>query len=137
MTIRQSVAARNASLDAWVNRVDAGPGPGTIKVYSGGQPSSGDAAESGTLLVTFTLADPAFAPADAGVKVLDADPDITATAVAEGTAGWVRIEDSAGNNVFDGTVGATGSGQDFIINTTAIANGQTVSITSGTITAPA
>lgn len=135
MTLRVSVAARNAGLDAAFNLADAGSGPGTIKVYSGTQPATADTAETGTLLVTFTLADPAFEVAAGGVKDLDAAPDLTATAAATGTAGWARCEDSTGANVFDGSVGT--SAADFIINSTSITAAQTVNLTLGSITDPA
>lgn len=135
MTLRVAVAARNAGLDAAFDRANAGAGPATIKVYTGPQPATADTAETGTLLATFTLADPAFSAAAGGVKDLDADPDLTATAVADGTAGWARCEDSDGNNVFDGSVGTAST--DFIINSTAITTGQTVNLTLGSITDPA
>lgn len=135
MTVRVAVAARNAGLDAIFDRANAGAAAGTIKVYTGSQVATADTAETGTLLVTFTLADPAFAAAATGVKDLDADPDLTAVAAATGTAGWARCEDSDGNNVFDGSVGT--SGTDFIINSTSITSGQTVNLTLGSITDPA
>lgn len=135
MTIRVAVAARNAALDACYDRANAGAAAGTIKVYTGSQPATGDTAESGTLLATFTLADPAFSAAASGVKDLDADPDLSTTAVATGTAGWARCEDSDGNNVFDGSVGT--SATDYIINNTSVTSGQTVILTLGAITAPA
>lgn len=137
MTLRVAVAARNAGLDAIFDRANAGAGPGTIKIYTGAQPADADVADltGYTLLVTFTLADPAFAAAAGGVKDLDADPDLSAAAAATGTAGWARCEDSDGNNVFDGSVGTAGT--DFIINSTAITAGQTVNLTLGSITDPA
>lgn len=135
MTLRVAVAARNAGLDAIFDRANAGAAAGTIKIYTGAQPATADTAESGTLLVTFTLADPAFSAAASGVKDLDADPDLSATAAATGTAGWARCEDSDGNNVFDGSVGT--SGADFTINSTSITSGQTVNLTLGSITDPA
>lgn len=137
MTIRTPVASRNASLDSEFDRVDAGPGPGTLKIYSGGQPATADTAASGTHLATFTLADPGFAPASTGVKTIDADPDLTTSALSDGTAGWARAADSTGATVFDGSVGASGSGADFIINSTAITSGQPVALLSGTVTYPA
>lgn len=135
MTIRVAVAGRNAGLNAAFDLADAGAGPGTIKIYTGAQPATADTAESGTLLVTLTLADPAFTAAATGVKDLDANPDLSAVAVAAGTAGWARVEDSDGNNVFDGSVGTAST--DFIINSTAIAVDQIVKVTLGTITDPA
>ena len=135
MTLRVATTARNAGLDAKYDRVNAGAGPGTITYYTGSQPATADSATSATALVTFTLADPAFAPADGGVKDLDADPDLSATAAATGTVGWARCKDSDGNTIFDGSVGT--SGTDFIINSTSITSGQTVNLTLGSITDPA
>lgn len=135
MTFRVAVAGRNAGLDAALDRANAGSGPGTIKIYTGSQPATADTAESGTLLVTFTLADPAFSGASGGVKDLDADPDLSANAAATGTAGWARCEDSDGNNVFDGSVGT--SGTDFIITSTSIVSGQEYKLTLGSVTDPA
>lgn len=135
MTLHVSTAARDAGLNAAFDLVNAGAGAGTIKVYSGSQPADASVAASGTLLVTFTLADPAFSPASGGVKDLDADPDLSAAAAATGTAGWARCADSAGVTVFDGSVAT--SGGDFTINTTSITSGQTVTLTLGSITDPA
>ncbi len=135
MTFRVAVAGRNAGLNAALDLANAGAGAGTIKVYTGAQVATADTAEAGTLLVTFTLADPAFAAATGGVKDLDADPDLSATAAATGTAGWARCEDSDGVNIFDGSVGT--SGTDFIINSTSVTVGQTVNLTLGSITDPA
>ncbi len=134
MTLRSTVAARNAGLDAEYDRVDAGAAAGTIELRTGSQPATADTAATGTLLATFTLADPAFSAASGGVKDLDADPDLVATAANAGTAGWARAKDSNGNAVFDGSVGT--SGTDYIINSTAITVGQEVKITLGSITAP-
>lgn len=137
MTLRLAVACRNAALDAALDLANAGAGAATIKVYTGSQPATADTAETGTLLVTFTCADPAWSAASGGVKDLDADPDLSAVAAATGTAGWARMEDSAGNNILDGSVTATGGGGDFTMNTTSITSGQTVNLTTGSVTDPA
>lgn len=135
MTIRVATAARTAALDVIVDLADAGAGAATIKIYTGTQPATANTAASGTLLATLTCADPAFEAAAAGVVALDADPDLTTTAVAAGTAGWARVADSDGNTIFDGSVGT--SATDFIINATAITVGQTINLTTGTLTFPA
>lgn len=135
MTIRIKATVRDAMLDALVDAADAGAAAGTIQIRSGTQPANADTAATGTLLATFTLADPAFDAASAGSVAIDADPDLTTTAVATGTASWARVLDSDGNTVFDGSVGT--SGTDFTITSTAITNGQTVTLTAGTITLPA
>lgn len=136
MAIRVATAARNAALDAIVDLVDAGAGAGTLEVRTGSQPANANTAATGTVLVTFTLADPAFAAAASGAVDIDADPDVVdSSADNTGTAGWARVYDSNGNAIFDGSVGT--SGTDFIINTTSITAGQTVTLTSGTLTFPA
>jgi hypothetical protein len=133
--IHLAAAARNAAADAVVDLVDAGAGAGTIKIYSGAIPATGDTAESGTLLATVTLADPAFGSAAAGVAT-GTDP-ASVNAVATGTAGWFRLEDSTGANVFDGDVTATGGGGTMTLSTTSLVSGSPVDITSLTVTMPA
>lgn len=73
MTIRLAAAARNASTNGVVGLIDAGPAAGTIKIYTGSQPATGDTAASGTLLATVVLGDPAFAASSAGTAT-GADP---------------------------------------------------------------
>lgn len=133
MATRISTASRNAAADAIVDLLDAGAGAGTLKIYTGPQPATGDTAESGTLLATFTLSDPAFGAASSGVATAAAIANTTG--VAAGTAGYFRAEDSTGANVLDGSVGT--SGADLNLNTTTISVGLTVSITSWTVTMPA
>ena len=134
MAITISTAAASAMADAITALVDAGSGAGTIKVYTGAKPATPATAASGTLLATFTLADPSSAAAVAGVATWDFDPDISATVAADGTAGWFRVADSNGNAVFDGTVGTSGADMNF--SSVAWVTGGTVQITTGTVTHP-
>lgn len=132
MTLKIAIATKNAMLDVVNTRINAGAGPGTIKLYSGTQPATADTALSGnTLLATLSLTDPAFDAATGGTIALDADPDLSATAVGTGTATFARAADSDGNTVFDGSVNTTAA--DFTIASTAITTGQTVTVTTGTI----
>jgi hypothetical protein len=135
MATRVADASRNAATDAVVDRIDAGAGAGTLKIYTGAQPADADDAESGTLLVTVTLGDPAYGAAAAGTAALSGTP--SGTAVAAGTAGWFRVEDSTGANVFDGSVTATGGGGDLELDNTSIAVGQTVTVSSLPFSTPA
>lgn len=113
-------------------------GAAKLKVYSGAQPTTPGSAETGTLLATFTLSDPAFSGtvdvADGTQVTLNAVA--AATAAATGTAGWFRLYDGNANGHVDGTVGASGSGANLILSNTAITSGGSVSITGGTITMP-
>ncbi|WP_188188034.1 hypothetical protein [Nonomuraea sp. SYSU D8015] len=134
MAFRIPTAVRNAACDAIVDALDAGAGAATIEVRSGSQPASANDAAGGTVLATFTLADPAFGAAANGVANLASTPRST-TGSAAGTAGWFRAKDSSGNTVFDGSVGT--SGADMNLNTLTISVGVTVELTSGTVTMPA
>lgn len=133
-----SNAAAIAMCNALVDLLDAGSGPGKIRIYDGAQPSGPDTAVSGqTLLAELTLSDPAFGSA------VDASPGATATAGAiaddtaadaTGTATWFRALDSDNNAVIDGSVGT--SNADMILNTTSIVQNAIVQITAWTVTMP-
>lgn len=137
MATRLPTASVNAACDAIVDRVDGGSGAGTIEIRTGAQPASANDAASGTLLATLTCEDPAFGAAAAGVATLDCTPALSATAVADGTAGWCRFKDSSAATVLDGAVTATGGGGQITLATTTITTGLTVQLTSGTFTVPA
>ena len=131
--IRVAVASRNDMLAALLARMNLGSGAATLKMYSGTQPANGDAAESGTLLGTLTFSDPA-APAPSGGTItfsaITEDSEANATAIVT----WARIEDSDGNNVFDGNVGELDAM--IILNTTDIKAGGPIRVTSFTISLP-
>lgn len=138
MATRLSAATRNASCDAIVDRVDAGPAAGTIDVRTGAQPATPDDVPTGTLLLTFTLADPGFGTAGAvttGVASIAGAPRTT-VGLAAGTAGWFRAKDSTGAAAFDGSVTATGGGGQLELDSTTISVDLTVNITGGTMTVP-
>jgi hypothetical protein len=135
VAIRLAAASRNAAADAVVDRIDGGPAAGTIEIRTGTQPATADDAATGTLLVTITLADPAFGSASAGSALIASTPR-SGTAVATGTAGWFRAKDSTGVTVFDGAVTATGGGGDLTLATTSIVSGADVRITSGSYSQP-
>jgi len=124
----------SAAADAVVDRIDAGAGAGTIKIYAGTIPTNADTALGAqTLLATLTFTDPAFGGAVNGVATASA---ITSdgSADATDTATWARIADSTGTTVMDVTVGT--SGDDINFNTVSFVTGATVSITALTYTQP-
>ncbi|MFF0183538.1 hypothetical protein [Streptomyces sp. NPDC005244] len=117
--------------------INGGSAAGTVKVYSGTQPVNANTAITGTLLATFTLDNPAFGAASAGVLTLAATP-ISTTGVAAGTATHFRCASGGtggAGTVFDGSVST--SGAQLNLNTTTISVGVTVQITSGFFTMPA
>lgn len=134
MPLRLADGTRNAKVDAAVDRLDAGAGAGTMKIYSGSQPATPATAPSGTLLATVTLIDPAFGAASAGSAALSDPPSVNASAT--GTAGWARFADSDGNVVFDGHVTATGAGGVVELSSTSLTSGNPVDITGGTYSQP-
>jgi hypothetical protein len=133
--LRLATAARNAAADAVVDLFDAGAGAGTVKIYTGSQPTTANDTETGTLLATITLIDPAFGAASTGVAT-GSDP-VSVNASATGTAGWWRGEDSTGANIMDGDCTATGGGGSMTLSTTSLVSGSPVDITSFTVTMPA
>lgn len=129
MTVGFVTALRNARLDAITAKMDAGSGPGKLRIYDGARPATGGAAT--TLLAELTLSDPSAPAAAAGVLTLNA---ITSDASADntGTATWGRIVDSDNNFVMDCSVGT--SGTDIILNTASIVAAAVVAITSAVFT---
>jgi hypothetical protein len=132
-----SDAATKAAVDA----VAALCNSGTLKIYTGSQPTDANTALGAqTLLGTLTLSATAFpassASGSAGSRVVTATANtITddSSADATGTAAWFRVLKSDGTTVvFDGSVGT--SGCDLNLTTVSIVSGADISVTSFTIT---
>jgi len=131
MTTQLSVSVRNARLDAIEATVGASA---KLEIRSGAQPANCAAADSGTLLASMTLPSDWMAAASSGAKAMSGTWQ-DASADAAGTAGHFRIKDSGGTTChLQGSVTATGSGGDLTLDNTNIAAGQSVSITSFTLT---
>ena len=130
MAERLNDAARNRQADSIGDDFD----DATLEIYTGSQPAAG-AAATGTLLVTITLPSDAMGAASSGV----ASKSGTWSGVASdsGDAGWFRIESSAGSRWYDGSVTATGGGGEIELTSITITSGQTVTITSFSVTQPA
>jgi hypothetical protein len=85
-----------------------------------------------TVLCTITLAKPSFTEASQALTMAGAPK--SGVAGNTGTAAAARIKDSAGTVWVNSlTVGTSGS--DINLNSTSITSGQTVTLSSGTITA--
>lgn len=139
LTLHDNV--RNGMADAITTRIDSGAAAGRLRIYGGGsgRPANPSVAITDqTLLAEFTLADPSFGAAAAGVITLDADPDLTTTGLAAGTADWARFtrSDAAAGAAGEVDVNVGTSGTDLNLNTLTISVGVNVTITSGTITVP-
>lgn len=93
----------------------------------------GTSALSGATGVLATITLNATAGTVSGSVFTLSGTPLSATASATGTAAKAEFRDNGGNVIVSGlTVGT--SATDIIINSTAISSGQTVQVTSGTIT---
>jgi hypothetical protein len=128
MAITLTTAARNAACDAIVDLIDAGTGAGTIELKSAASTVAGTSE-----VATLTFSDPAFGAASSGTATASAITDDTSA--TGGTAGFFTIFDSDANAVLQGTVAT--SGADLNMSSVSIGAGDTVSISSLTITMPA
>ncbi len=126
-----------------------------MRIYTGTQPTTADAAETGTLLLEVTKGSAAstdpmtsgngltFEAAVAGVAPKTTAETWSGEAVASGTAGWYRIYDldydlgSSSTAIrVDGSI-STAEGADLQMANTAITSGGTTTINSASMTFPA
>jgi hypothetical protein len=134
MAVTLTPTHRNARAAVVLSAVDAGTGPGTVQLRTGTRPADPTVTATGTLVVTFTLADPAFPTPTAKDTVAAAVAQVQAA--TDGTPTWARVLDSDGTAVFDLSAGGTGSGADVIISPAALTEGQDVDLVSMTWTEP-
>lgn len=124
MAVTYSTAVKTLRMQAVANAIDAGVGAGTLEIGT---------TAMGTVLATFQLVEPCGTVSGA-VLTLDFDPDISDTSAdATGTAAAAQIKDGSGVAIITGlTVGT--SGTDIILDSVSITAGQTVTLTTGTLT---
>lgn len=132
MTLKLSVAVRNAELDAIESAIGVSA---VLKIRTGAPPTNITDADSGTVLATMTLPSDWMAAASAGSKA-KAGTWEDASGDADGAAGHFRIYASDGTTQhLQGTITGTGGGGDMELNNVNIATGQPVTITGFTLTA--
>jgi hypothetical protein len=131
MTVQLSTTVRNARLDTVESTISTSP---ILRIRSGAAPADCATADSGTVLAEMTLPSDWMAAAASGAKALSGTWS-DSSANATGTAAHFRIYDSGGSTChLQGTVTATGGGGDLTLDSTSITSGQTVTITSFTLT---
>ena len=133
--IKIGVSARTAMADAIVDLVDGGVGAGTIGHRTGAPPATPATADSGTLLGTNTMSDPAFGAASSGVATANAISSDT-NADASGDAGHFRMYDSDSVCILQGTSGEAADTPDMTFDNKTIVAGGTIAISSMTVTMP-
>lgn len=132
MGLQFSTTVRNAELDAIETAIGTTP---ILKIRTGSAPADCATADSGTVLATITLPSDWMAAASSGSKAKSGTWS-DSSADATGTAAHFRIYDSGGTTChMQGTVTATGGGGDMTLDNTSIASGQTVTISSFSLTA--
>jgi len=123
MALTHATAVRNTLADAINTAANAGAGAAKLVIMT----------SADVEVATLTMSDPAFGAATSG--------SITANAIADdtnatgGTAALFKVTDSAGAEVYRGTVGT--SGADLNLSSVTIGAGDTVSVTSLVYTASA
>lgn len=133
MAVQFSTTVRNAMLDAITAQAGASA---LVRIYSGTKPTNANTALSGnTLLASLTCGATFAAAASNGTLTLNAITQ-DSSADATGTAVFFRVLKSDGTTVvWQGDVGTSGS--DLNLNTTSIASGGPVSVSSWTLSIPA
>ena len=131
MTIQLSTAVRNARLDAIETAVGISA---VLKLRTGAQPANCAAADSGTAIISYTLASDWAAAAASGSKSFSNTP-ISGAATASGTLGHYRLYASDGTTCHgQGSITATGGGGDMTVDNTSVNTGQTINVTSWSLT---
>lgn len=130
MAVQLSVAERNARLDTFESTIGTAP---LFRIYTGSAPVDCATAASGTKLVEMTLPSDWMANASSGTKAKSGTWSVAATST--GTGGYFRIYDSTGTTCgMQGSVTATGGGGDLTLDNTSINSGQTVTVSTFTLT---
>ncbi len=133
MALRLGTTARNNACNGIVDGIDAGSGAGTLKFYTGAQPTAVSDNPSGTILGTLTFSDPAFGNSATGVATASAITSDT-SADNSGTVQHGAIYDSDANPLMD-LDAAQGSGTANFDNSTIVAGG-VIAVSSMTLTVP-
>jgi hypothetical protein len=131
MAVQLSIAVRDARLDAIETSIGASA---ILRIRTGPQPANCATADSGTVLAEMTLPSNWMAAASNGTKTIAGTwSDIAANNT--GTAEHFRIYDSLGTTCgIQGSITATGGGGDMTLDNVSIATGQTITITTFTLT---
>jgi len=106
---------------------------GKLKIYDGVIPADVDAAITDNLLCQIILPTPAFSTVPASGQVIKTGA-WAGTVIANGTAGWGKLESSAGTQWIFVTIGE--SGTEIILDNATLAIGDLVTINTGVLTMP-
>jgi hypothetical protein len=131
MTIQLSVAVRDGMLNAIETAIGTSA---VVKLKTGAQPANCAAADTGTVVATFSLASDWAAAASSASKAFSSTPLQDASADNAGTLAHYRVYASDGTTChMQGTITATGGGGDMTVDNTSVTAGQQVNITAWTL----
>lgn len=132
MALQYSVAVRDAQNDQLETTISTAP---TLQIWSGSPPANCAAADSGTLLASGSLPSDWLTASSSGAKAKNGTWTLTGQAGAgSGTAGGhFRIKQGATCHM-QGTFTASGGGGDMTADNNNIANGQTVTVNTFSLT---
>jgi len=123
MAVNYSTAVKTDRMQAVVDAIDGGAGAGTLEICT---------AAYASVLAIITLNDPCGTVSN-GVITFSGTPLSDASANATGTAALARFKDSNGTVCVDDLTVGTGS-EDVVLDNTSINTGQTVTISSASLT---
>ena len=136
LNFKISVAARNAACDGIVDLCEGGTPPAEVEVRTGAPPATPATGDSGTLLGTLVMTNPAFGAAAAGIATASAITD-DSSADASGDAGHFRVKTGvAGTVIMQGTAGEAADTTDMTFDNKSIVLGGTISISAFTVDVP-
>jgi len=125
MSVSYNAAVQTARMNAVLSAIDAHASPATLEICT---------AAYAAVLCSIPLADPSFTVAGTPAVLTMAGVPKSGVAVAAGTAAVARIREGGGTTTIVNNLTVGTSAADIILNSTAISIGQTVTISSGTIT---
>lgn len=129
--LQYSVAVRTAEVGSIEGTVGTSA---KLQIRTGTQPANCAAAASGTLIAELSLPSDWMAAAASGAVAKTGT--WSGTASNAGTAAHFRIYDSAGTTChMQGTAGESGDTPDLVLDNKVITSGQTITISTFTITA--
>lgn len=126
MAVTHPTAVRTGIADFVVDQIDEGTPPGLLLFQTSG----------GSTVCTITLNNPAFGAAVAGVATLDVSPALVSDGASAGTIAKAEFRNAAGTAKILCACGTSGSDIN-IPGGLALAEDDTVTVTSLTYTAPA
>jgi hypothetical protein len=130
MAAQLSVAVRNARLDSIESTIGVTP---FLDLRTGAQPADCASADSGTEVEHMALPSDWMAAAASGSKAKAGT--WTGTADADGTVAHFRIKESTDTTChLQGSVTGTGGGGDMELDNTAVTTGQTITVSTFTLT---